>query len=666
MEELSILQDLLVVFAVAGVVMYVFQRVKVPGVVGLLLAGLLVGPYGLGLVGQIEEVKQLAEIGVVVLLFAVGLEFSLSRLLGMWRVMLAVGLPQVLGCIAVTAMLITNRLGGWEPAVFVGMLVAMSSTAVVLKVLNDQGELSSPQGRLSVAVLLLQDLMVTVFMLTIPLLSPAAAPGASPLRELAAGIAVVALVLIGARYVLRPALFQVVRTRNRELFLIFIFLVCIGTAVLTASAGLSLALGAFLAGLALSESEYAHQMFTEVVPFRDTLSSLFFISVGMLLDLKFLYSHLGWILTVVLALVSMKSLAAGIPTLIAGYPLRIAVLTGLALAQVGEFSFVLASRGMELGLLDQTRYQTFLAASVLTMVLTPFLIKASPTVADRLDGLLWLRRLAHGWRVPEKHDANAHQNDHVIIVGYGLGGQNLALVLQSVEVPYVILELNPEAVRNLQAAGVPIFYGDCTRPLVLEHLGIQAARVMVLVISDPAATRRAVQVARQLNPKLHIVVRTRFISEIDELKTLGANEIIPEDLVTSVEIFSRVLREYQVPRNQVDELVDRIRRDQYGALRAVNPGRLNLLQQEIAERAEVESCLIKPDSPTVGRTLREIQLRKTTGATVIAVRRQGVLLTNPDADFSFDAGDIVVLFGDRDQVDQATLRFDPARAQVST
>ncbi|MBX6315915.1 MAG: cation:proton antiporter, partial [Isosphaeraceae bacterium] len=429
MEEFPILRDLIVVFAVAGLAIYLFHRLHVPAVVGLLAAGLVVGPYGLGLVGEVEQVQVLAEIGVVVLLFTVGLEFSLSRLLAMWRVMLAIGLPQVALCVAVVAMATRWYLGATGPAIFAGMLVAMSSTAVVLKVLTDRGELGTPQGRLAVAVLLLQDLLVTVFMLAMPLLAPRAAGGISSWPALVRGLGVVALVLVGSRFAIPPLLEQVVRTRNRELFLIFVSLLCIGTAMLTAWAGLSLALGAFLAGLVLSESEYAHQMFAEVLPFRDTLSSLFFVSVGMLLDLRFVLGHLGLIGVTVLAVLALKFVAAAVPTLVAGYPLRIAVLTGAALFQVGEFSFVLASRGLALELLSTRDYQIFLAAAVLTMILTPFVMAGGPFLAEAAAHPA-LDRWVPGRRRAEPAEARHELSDHVIIVGFGLGGRILARVLR--------------------------------------------------------------------------------------------------------------------------------------------------------------------------------------------------------------------------------------------
>ncbi|MFY8221835.1 MAG: cation:proton antiporter [Pirellulales bacterium] len=405
------LADLLVVFAVTAVVVFLFGQARLPSVVGLLVSGVLVGPYGLSLVADVETVQLLAEIGVVVLLFTVGLEFSMSRLVVMLPLMARIGLPQIVG----TALLVTLAtwwyLGTAAQAVFAGLLVAMSSTAIVLKLLADRGETGTPHGRIAVAVLLLQDLLVVVAMLAVPLLADAAGtqPGpaapahaaahsaplfANPVAGIVAGLVVVAGVLVAGRRIVPVVLHEVVRQRNRELFLITIVLVCLGTAAITAQVGLSLALGAFLAGLSLAESEYGHQAFTEVLPFRDTLASLFFVSVGMLLDIRFLLANVPLVAATVVAIIIAKMLVTAVPAWLAGFPVRTSLLAGAGIAQVGEFSFVLGSRGAEAGLLDAGDYQTFLAAAVVTMAATPVVTATLPGLLERLARTVgWARRL---------------------------------------------------------------------------------------------------------------------------------------------------------------------------------------------------------------------------------------------------------------------------------
>ncbi|WP_158633493.1 cation:proton antiporter domain-containing protein [Tautonia sociabilis] len=665
MEHFGLLYDLLIVYAVAGLVVFAFQKLKIPTVVGLLVAGLVVGPTGLGLVEEQEDVQILAEVGVVVLLFTIGLEFSLSRLLTLGREMIGIGLPQVITCILVPALATRWYLGSWGPAIFAGMLVAMSSTAVVLKLLLERGEIGTPHGKIAVAVLLLQDLLVMVFMLAIPLLAPSGSGGerGSPWAQLGLGVGVVLLILVGSRYVIPPILLRVVQTRNRELFLIFIFLFCIGMALLTAWAGLALALGAFLAGLAISESEYAHQALAEVLPFRDTLSSLFFVSVGMLLDLRYLADHLPLVLVTVAALLALKFLAAAGPSWLFGYPMRTGTLAGLSLAQIGEFSFVLAGRGVEAGILGADDYQTFLAAAVLTMAMTPILIAFGPAASGALERIPPVRSLSDRRRARlrsvEAEVPAESLSEHVIIAGFGLAGRNLARVLRGIDIPYVILEMNPDSVRRLRGQGEPVLYGDCTRAAVLEHAGINRAKMLVVVISDPQATRRAVQMARFLRPDLFIVARTHYAHDIDELIRLGADQVVPEDFVTSIELFDRVLVEYQVPRNLILDLIDRVRSDQYQILRSSRPVRLDMPMSLLEGGAEVDSCLVKDSSPVINRTIADLQLRPRTGATILALRRGGRDLINPGPDQEIRVGDVLVLFGDRSQLDRAIALIAP-------
>ncbi|MBM3955069.1 MAG: potassium transporter KefB [Planctomycetes bacterium] len=640
------LADLLVVFAVAAVVVFAFGQARVPSVIGLLVSGVIIGPYGLSLVADVHSVELLAEIGVVVLLFTVGLEFSLSRLVAMLPVMVAVGLPQVAVTTAVVAAATAWYLGSVAQGIFAGLLVAMSSTAIVLKLLADRGATGTPAGRIAVAVLLFQDLLVVAAMLAVPLLAAAAgrgepAAGAAQtggiLPQVALGGAAVAAVLISGRLAVPRILHEVVRLRNRELFLITIVLICLGTAALTARVGLSLALGAFLAGLALAESEYGHQVFTEMLPFRDTLASLFFVSVGMLLDVRFLAANAGLVAVTVVAIVVAKTVATALPAVLAGHPLRTALVAGATIAQVGEFSFVLGSRGLELGLLADRDYQTFLAAAVLTMAATPLAVAAMPRLLDRLAGLPALRR----W-LPEAAPAAPPSvlADHVIIAGFGLNGRTLATALGECGIPHVVLEVNPQTVRLQRAAGLDIQFGDCTRAAVLDHAGIRRAGALVIAISDPASTRRAVGVARQLAPAVPILVRSEYIAEVEDLVALGATEVVPAEFETALALFERVLGMYDVPAESIDGLVERMRLENYGLLRGRGASRV-----AAGSGVGLVTVVLPADSPAAGRSIGELAIRSTTGATVMAVRRAGAVRSNPGPGERLAAGDGVSFIG---------------------
>lgn len=653
-----VLTDLLTVFTVAGGVVYVFQRFRLPSIVGLLTAGVLVGPHQLGWVSEPETVHLLAEVGVVVLLFAVGLEFSLSRLASMARLMLTIGTTQVLTCVIAGAALTWGYLGSLNQALFAGMLVAMSSTAVVIKLLADRSELDSSHGRIAVAVLLFQDLLVVVAVLAVPLLAAHDKPGQSPIWTLFVGVLLVLGILAVGVFVLPTVLYGIVRTRNRELFLIAIVLVCLGTATLTGAVGLSPALGAFLAGLTLSESEYGHQMLTEVLPFRDTLSSLFFVSIGMLLDMAVLLENLDTVMLLVGAILLVKFFAAAVPALFMGHSLRSAMSAGLSLTQIGEFSFVLALSGRQYQLLNDSQYQKFLAASVLTMVLTPFLIALAPRLANRLAG--W-QRLSRFVKVDAPPESLAHTlHGHVIIAGYGFNGKNLATALRNLGISYVVLEMNPETVRKQRRVGESILFGDCTRPAVLEHAGLKDARVFVVAISDPTSTRRAVQLARQLNPEVRIVVRTRYQSEMTDLYKLGADQVVPEEFETSIEVLARVLREFGIPSHVIRRLTESIRAEQYESFLVPALSRTSPLSLgDVRLLTETDSYTLPDDSPSIGKTIGNLRLRTCTGASIIAIRRGQQLLTNPGAEVVLEPGDVVVMLGNPDQIESAIRLITP-------
>jgi CPA2 family monovalent cation:H+ antiporter-2 len=467
-------------------------------------------------------------------------------------------------------------------------------------------------------------------------------------------------ILLATRYVIPRLLFAIVKTRNRELFLLAIVALCLGTATLTAAVGLSLALGAFLAGLALSDSQYAQQTLAEVLPFRDTLASLFFVSIGMLLDLGFIAAHPGMVALTVAGLLVLKFFSVAVPLVLSRYPLRLAFTAGLALAQIGEFSFVLAERGKALELLTGDDSQTFLAAAVLTMAITPLVIAAAPKIA------CYLPEGKTATLPPEDAEvaASLHLDRHVIVCGFGVNGRNVAHTLRETDIPFVVLEMNPVTVREERRAGVPILFGDCSREPVLEHAGIHQAKAMVVAISDPSTTRRAVQIARAMNPKLHILVRTRYMTDVDDLRELGASEIVPEELETSIEVFARLLEHYEVPRNLIWEFVERLRRDHYEALRDDRHAMSRVqMPIEILSQLDVELISIRDSSPAIGQRLDQINLRAETGATLVAVRRGSEMVTNPGPDFVFAARDVAILTGDRKQLDQALFVLDPSLAR---
>lgn len=650
--EHGFLTDLLVVFALGGVVVYALRTLRIPPIVGLLLAGAAMGPSGLSLVADQHRVEILAEIGVVLLLFTIGLEFSIGQLASMWRVLVGGGLGQMVATILVVGLLGPLFADSWREAAFLGFLAALSSTAIVLRLLGDRAQLGSPMGRIALGVLLFQDLCIVPLMLLTPFLAGQGTGISDLLLTLLKAALVVVGVVLAARWLVPPVLQRVVKTRSRELFLTLILVLCLGTAWLTALAGLSLALGAFLAGLAISESEYSHQALAEAIPFRDAFGSLFFISIGMLMDISFVASQPVLVVSAVVAIVLLKTLAATGPVLLLGYPLHVALPAGLALAQVGEFAFVLSRVGRDLGLIEGDRYQLFLSASVLTMLATPGLLYLGNRLAQRLPQKAPVN-------LPER-ESEAPLQGHVVVAGYGVNGQNLTRALSATQIPYTVLEMNPETVRSARARGEPIHFGDCTKAPVLEGLGIAKARMFVVAISDASSTRQAVSLARSLNPNTYILARTRFVAEVVELRKLGANEVIPEEFETSIEIFARVLHRFDVPRNVVLDLMARVRGDMYEMLREPSAERMSLFTGlSNLEGIDVDRVAIRPGSPADGKTLSQLALRNVTGASVLAIQRAGEISLNPRADFELSEGDVLVLLGGQEQVDAALALLDP-------
>jgi CPA2 family monovalent cation:H+ antiporter-2 len=648
--EIPLLKDIIIIFCLAVCVLLVCQRIRVPTVVGFLLTGLLAGPHGFGLISAIHEVEIMAEIGVVLLLFTIGVEFSLKEFVRMRKFVLLGGSLQVIFTFLVTY-LCTTKLGlPSNQAVFTGFIFALSSTAIVLKTLQEKAEFDSPHGRMSLAVLIFQDVIVVPMVLFTPLLAGQTAQLAQSLAILAAkaGIVIV-IVALGARWIVPQVLYQIARSRSRELFLLSVLVICFGVAWLTYRAGLSLALGAFLAGLIISESDYGHQALGNVLPFRDVFTSLFFVSIGMLLNLDFLIAQPGQVIGATSAVMVIKSILTCLAVLVLGFPLRTAIISGITLCQVGEFSFILATLGGNYGLLSGKNFQLVLAISVLTMGVTPVVMTLAKSVAHGFMRIPLPNKLKVGFAASAQQKDGVPKEklrDHIIVVGFGLNGKNVSRAAKKAAIPYMIIEMNPDTVRQEKKRGEHILYGDATSEAVLEYAGIKEARVLVVAISDPAATRRTAGTARTLNPKLHIIARTRFFQEIDPLRKLGADEVISEEYETSVEIFARVLAKYLVPKEEIDQFTAETRRAGYQMLRqpAQESATLADLKRTFPDM-EISSIRVNKQAPIIEKSLAELQLRTKYGVTLLAIRRGPQILANPDGQTHIRGDDILVLLG---------------------
>lgn len=652
--ELEFLKSLVVIFGISVAVVLILNRIKVPSLVGFLIAGVIVGPYGIGLVKDTHLVEILAEIGVILLLFTIGIEFSLKRLLGMKKAVLGGGGIQVLFTILLSAAFAYVLTDNINQSIFIGFLVALSSTAMILKLLADSGETDSPHGRMMVGILIFQDLCVVPMMLLIPSLSTMGMDITEITVKISKAVLIIAIVLLSARWAIPFLLNQIVKTRIRELFITTIILLIFSIAFITSEFGLSLALGAFLAGIIISESEYSHQALSDILPLKEIFMALFLVSIGMLLNTQYMVEHFFTILMIVFFIFLIKTLTGFLSIVLNGYTFRIAIHTGLGLAQIGEFSFVLALSGKTAGLIGDDFYQLFISSSVVTMFLTPFVLKYAPSVSAWISSKTALKRLERARRYFQAQESSTKRHDHVIIIGFGLNGRNLARVLKSAGIPYVVLELNAETVRKMKKKGEPIYYGDGTSIELLHKIGIRKARMLVVAISDPVSTRRIVSVAKKENPDIYVVVRTRYIVEVEDLKKLGADEVIPEEYETSIEIFSRVLNHYNVPRNQIEDYITAIRADNYSILRVPEISRKPFTEKAcLLKDIEVEMYIIKKGAAVIGRFIKDLNLRQKTGATIIAIKRGENLIQNPLPSTELKEGDILWLIGSRQEINKA-------------
>lgn len=649
---IDFLTYLVIIFGVSALIVYLLNRLKIPSIVGFLIAGVLLGPHGLLIIKDVHTVEVFAEIGVILLMFTIGLEFSLQTLSLLRRSVFTAGTLQVVFTILIAGMLSFLFLGQTPGgAIFDGFLVALSSTAIVIKLLMERAEINTPHGRNTIGILIFQDLCVVPFMLLIPILAGQGGGLTDIAFTILKAVVVVSIVVFLARWGVPHILHEVVKSKSRELFLITIILLCLATALLTQKLGLSLALGAFLAGIVISESEYASQAISDVIPFKESFMGLFFISVGMLLDISFMIQHITLVLSLVVIILLTKVITASLAAAFVCGSVRHSVQTGFYIAQIGEFSFVLAQAGKELSLIDANSYQIFLCASVLTMMLTPFMISFAGKPSQWLSSKKILKRLERFHERHAHHDIEHKSQKHVIIVGFGVNGRNLASALKTSGIPYAILELNPSTVKKMKKSGEPIYFGDSTSQEVLHKVGLMTADMLVVAISDAASTRKTVQITRNERKDIHILVRTRFVAEVDELLKLGANEVIPEEFETSVEIFSRVLHHYHIPINVIHEYIDTVRSDNYKALRTTG-----LQQKGISDRQKfisellTETYLIKDNSHVCGFSIRELNIRKETGATIIAIKRDSKIIQNPSPEVIIQPNDVLLLIGTKEQL----------------
>lgn len=653
METLPLLRDIIILMAVSVPVVVVFHRFGMPVILGFITAGVIAGPHGFKLITEAATVELLAQIGVVMLLFTIGLELSFAKLKNVGRDAIIGGGLQIIFTTAVVAIISVTFNRPAPEAILFGFIIAQSSTAIILKILSDRAEIDSSYGRLCMGILIVQDIAVVPMVILLQHMGKTESiTGIAVAKTVFTAVFAVSAILAAAYFLVPRILSHVVRLRNREVFILTALLLCLGIAWLTSKAGLSLAIGAFIAGLVISESEYSHQIVAEVLPLRDVFSSLFFISIGMLLEVGWFMSNLSYIFPLVCGIILLKAIIViGVSQMLI-YPLRLAVIVGVGLANIGEFSFVLMKTGEEYGLLNHGMYQTFIAASILTMLAAPLLFQKSHRIA------LQIARIFGTKEVHFVEPMARGLSNHVIIAGYGLNGRNTANVLKATGIEHIILDMNGDRIGQAKKHGHRALFGDISRSEILKKAGIKKARIIVFAVSDPVATRMALKTAKDINPSVYALVRTRYTGEVDALYKLGANQVISEEFETSVEIFARVLGEYRIPTNVIQNQIDLIRHEGYAMLRGLSLPKERLMElSSIFAASTTATFLVTDDSSAIDQTLAGMDLRKKTGTSVIAIVREGKAIARLSSDFKIHAGDMLVLLGSHAELDKAMGMF---------
>jgi monovalent cation:H+ antiporter-2, CPA2 family len=651
----SLLANVDVILGFAILILTIFYRFEFPPVLGFLVTGMLIGPYGLGILNGGQNDLN-SELGVIFLLFTIGVDLSLKEL---WKIKKALILGGSLQIVLTTAIvLFVCSALGFSPATsaFFGFLISLSSTAIVLKVLQDRNEVYTPHGKTSLAILIFQDLAIVPLILITPMLAGSSLSLEGSISNVFfKGSLIILVFILSAKFLVPWIFYHVGKTGSKQLFLVSVVFICLSAAIFTSSIGLSLALGAFLAGIVISGSPYSQQAMGNILPLKDMFMSFFFVSVGMLLDIEYLLDHLPLLILATITLIAIKSVAGSIVAFLLGSPLRTTILTGLALSQVGEFSFVLSRLGVEYSLLTKETYQAFLAVSILTMGITPFLISASYKPADfivkKASSTPFGMKLVKGFysdSLEEEESIEPEIKDHLIIVGFGFSGKTISKAAKAASIPYIIVESNPDTVSQEKIKGERIQYGDATFGAVLEHAGIKNARVLIVGISDAETTRKIVETAKELNPNVCVIARVKDLQEMKRLNALGADEIIPEEYETSVEIFVRMLEKYLVPQEDIERLVNDMRANGYRMMRklSVDTGiDSGFSLKDGLPGVDIQVVKVGSGSTFDGKTLADLEFRKKHGVTVLSIRRGSEMIYTPDGNFLLRAKDACVLLG---------------------
>ena len=654
--DFMILKDIVIIFALSTLVNVIFTRIKIPTVVGYLLTGILAGPHLLSLVNGEHEIDILAEIGVILLLFTIGIEFSLKHLLRIRRIVFVGGLLQVI--ITAGVFYVVSVLYGLDKitGIFIGFLTALSSSALVLKLLQERSELTSNYGRTVLGILIFQDLLLVPLLLFSNLL------GNSELnitREIFLLVLKVVLIIgfvyAGNKWLLPKLLHIIALTKNQELFMMSIFLICLAIALLTYRLGMSLAFGAFLAGLMISESPYSHNAFSNLLPIKDTFTSFFFVSIGMLLDMNFIIDNVQLVLLSVILVIGIKTIIAGGTGFVLGHTFRGTIVVGLALSQVGEFSFILAKTGLDNAILNDFYYQLFLAVAVITMAITPFVMKVSMPLANVLSKLPLPDFLVNGL-FPLKEIEIPNLQNHLVIIGKDSSALKLARMAKLNNLQHVSIIFDPLIAKEKIEEGEQVIYGDAVNDPVLLKAHVNTAEIAVVCVGSIIPAMAIIERIRNMNRKIYIIARAKHIANVEQLYKLGADQVLPEKLEIAIDLFNRILVRKLFPQKEVNRILTHIRNLSLGEFSEMDIINQPTIFDELPNM-NISAIKVETLSQAEGQSLKDIQLRTKTGVTLLAIKRGADIIEHPTPKTVFMPEDIVYVLGNPEQVNLAFEMF---------
>lgn len=654
--DLNILKGIVVIFALSTFVNLIFTRIKVPTVVGYLLTGVIAGPHMLSMAGGSNEINMLAEIGVVLLLFTIGMEFSLQHLLKIRKIVFFGGLLQVFATAGIFFGISYFYDMNWQSGILLGFLVALSSSALVMKLLQERSEITSNYGRTVLGILIFQDLLLVPLLLFTNLLADNSVNIPKEIVILTLKVIfIIGLVYAGNKWILPRLLHLIALARNQELFIMSIFLICFAVALLTSKLGMSLAFGAFLAGLMISESEYSHNVFGNFMPIKDIFTSFFFVSIGMLLDLSFITENLQIVVIAVLLVITLKTFIAGATGFVLGHTLHGTILIGFSLSQVGEFSFILAKLGFDYLIISDFFYQLFLAVAVITMAFTPFLIRLSLPVYNILLKLPLPDKLINGLFPLPEIEIPEFKN-HLVIIGKDASAIKLSVMAKYNNIRHVSIIFDPSLAREKMKNGDIVVYGDAINEPVLRKAHADTADIVVISVGSIIPSMTIIEKVRSINNDAYIIVRSPLIQNVGDLYKSGADQVLPEKLEIAIDLLKRILVKQMTPQKKINHIISHVRYTSLGAFTEKDTVNQPSAPDEFSD-FKISLMQVGASSRAEGKSLFDIELRKKTGVTLLAIKRGSEIIEHPSPETIFIKGDIAYLMGDPENISLASVLF---------